>query len=175
MYYRITLNPKKFETKSYNYDDMDELPWTYDDVIKAEDEAKAIAIVEENVLNPEKLKLEDVNLEVKEISITDCIERELGFLRQRIMNDFILDTYGDVSIREFNKIMRESDTNDELYYEALKSYMKRKRIVSFLKRSKAFERMTAKDFFAFVGRLSKSNAEEFDLIEKELNEKYSDK
>jgi hypothetical protein len=175
MYYRITLSPKKFETKSYNYDDMDELPWTYDDVIKAENEMKAIAIVEENVLKPEKLKLGDVNLEIKEISITDCIERELGFLRQRIMNDFIIDTYGDVSIREFNKIMRESDNNDELYYETLKSYMKRKRIISFLKRSNAFERMTAKDFFEFADRFSKADAEEFSLIEKELNEKYNNK
>lgn len=175
MYYRITLSPKKFETKSYNYDDMDELPWTYDDVIKAENEMKAIAIVEENVLKPEKLKLGDVNLEIKEISITDCIERELGFLRQRIMNDFIIDAYGDVSIREFNEIMRESDNNDELYYETLKSYMKRKRIISFLKRSDAFEHLTAKEFFEFVDRLLKANAEEFGLIEKELKEKYNDK
>jgi hypothetical protein len=154
---------------------MDELPWTYDDVIKAENEMKAIAIVEENVLKPEKLKLGDVNLEIKEISITDCIERELGFLRQRIMNDFIIDTYGDVSIREFNKIMRESDNNDELYYETLKSYMKRKRIISFLKRSTAFEYMTAKEFFKFADRFSKADAEEFSIIEKELNEKYNNK
>ena len=101
-------------------------------------------------------------------------EEEIS-LRYRIKEDYIFAKYGDVSVREFNRLMREQINGEKnrFYYDALQFFLGKTRLRKALERSINLEKISAAEYNALISRLPLANDRtEFEKILNEAKEKY---
>ena len=96
-------------------------------------------------------------------------------LRQKLIGRYAQDHYGDMSVREFNRIMRqdESPEKDRMLYEELKNHLQRIRIVEYLEKRLDLERITYAEFNRICNELCAAKVgDEFEKINRAANERY---
>ena len=96
-------------------------------------------------------------------------------LRQRLIGNYARDHYGDMSVREFNRMMRQDDSTekDKMFYEELKNHLHRIRIVEYLEKRLDLERITYAEFNRICDELCAAKVgDEFEKINRAATEKY---
>ena len=141
---------------------------TMEMTVEAENEEDAIRQAKEEIKCPAEFY-------AREITVEELIAEEEISLRYRIKEDYIFAKYGDVSVREFNRLMREQINGEKngFYYEALRFFVGKTRLRYALERCIDLERISAAEYNALISRLPlTNNRAEFELILNEAKEKY---
>ena len=136
--------------------------------LEAESHEQAIQFALEEVHYPVEAYAEEVPVEA-------LIAEMESNLRYRIKSDYILAKYGDVSVREFNRLMRKevNDEKNRFYYDALQFFLGKTRLRNALERSIDLEKISAAEYNALISRLPLANDHtEFEIILNEAKEKY---
>lgn len=107
----------------------------------------------------------DEILELREISVEERIQREESALSDNIKREYLINHYGDRSLREFSQIQKKMETDKELYYSAL---VEHNRIMRFKKRLLRFinkKTMTIEQFDkALLSLCGAKDEKEFNAI-----------
>ena len=103
----------------------DEEGGSFDWVVKAESKEEALAQLDEK----------DEVTELREISVEERIEREEKEIFDNIKREYLLNHYGDRSIREYSKAQKQIEADKEMYYDALVEHNKLMRFKRRLMRS----------------------------------------
>jgi hypothetical protein len=143
-------------------------PGTMEMTLEAESEEDAIRQAKEEIKCPAEFY-------AREISAEELIAEEEISLRYRIKEDYIFAKYGDVSVREFNRLMREQINGEKnrFYYDALQFFLGKTRLRNALERSIDLEKISAAEYNALISRLPLANDRtEFEIILNEAKEKY---
>ena len=112
-------------------------------------------------------KLEDCEqLEsIREISVVERIEREERELLKGVKGEYISRIMEGLTLREAAKKSKELDTNQEIYYLALKSFNQRQRLAKLLKKNELYKDWTVGEFEEKIKQLSQATTEdEFNKI-----------
>ena len=177
-HYRITVErPIKREFKSWGEEKIYENSLAFDGIVEAEGEKSAKCKFIEEWFDFYALgkKPEEYDLYVDEVPIQELIEKEQRMLRQKLIGRYAHEHYGDISVREFNRKMRqdESPENDKMIYEELKKQLHRIRIVEYLERRLDAERITYAEFCRICDKLCAAKVgNEFEKINRAATEKY---
>lgn len=143
MYYLVKGNWRGEEDSSFEW------------VIKAESEKEALAEIDDNC---------EVN-EIRVISAEERIEREKEALFEDIRREYILNHYGDCSIREYTKARKQMEEDKELYYDALVEYSKSMRLKHRLLPFIDEKTMTVSEFRQALSALCQAKTdEEFNAV-----------
>lgn len=92
----------------------DEEGGSFDWVVKADSEEEVLAQLDEN----------DEVTELREISVEERIEREEKEIFDNIKREYLLNHYGDCTIREYSKAQKQIKVDKEMYYDALVEHNK---------------------------------------------------
>lgn len=103
----------------------DEEGGSFDWVVKAESKEEVLAQLDEK----------DEVTELREISVEERIEREEKEIFDNIKREYLLNHYGDRSIREYSKAQKQIEADKEMYYDALVEHNKLMRFKRRLMRS----------------------------------------
>ena len=177
-HYRITVErPVKREFKDYAEENVYDTSLTFDGIVEAEDEesAKSKFIEEWFEFYALDKKPDEYDFYVDEVPIKELIEKEQRMLRQKLIGKYAQDHYGDMSVREFCRIMRqdESPEKDRMFYEELKNHLQRIRIVEYLEKRLDLERITYAEFNRICNELCAAKVgDEFEKINRSATEKY---
>ena len=177
-HYRITVErPIKREFKDWEEENIYDNSLTFDGIVEAEDEESAKSKFLEEWFDFYALdkKPEEYDLYVDEVPIKELIEKEQRMLRQRLIGNYARDHYGDMSVREFNRMMRQDDSTekDKMFYEELKNHLHRIRIVEYLEKRLDIERITYAEFNRICDELCAAKVgDEFEKINRAATEKY---
>lgn len=177
-HYRITVErPIKREFKDWEEENLYENSLAFDGIVEAEDEesAKSKFLEEWFDFYASDKRPEEYDLYVDEVPVKELIEKEQRMLRQKLIGDYARDYYGDMSVREFNEIMRqdESPEKDKMFYEELKKHLHRIRIVEHLEKRLDLERISHAEFNRICDGLCAAKAgDEFESINRAATEKY---
>jgi hypothetical protein len=136
--------------------------------LEAEGEEDAIRQAKEEIKYPAEFY-------AREISVEQLTAEEEEYLRYRIKEDYIFAKYGDVSAREFYRLMREQFNGEKnrFYYDALQFFLGKTRLRNAPERSIDLEKISAAEYNALISRLPLANDRtEFEKILNEAKEKY---
>lgn len=103
----------------------DEEGGSFDWVVKADSKEAVLAQLDEK----------DEVTELREISVEERIEREEKEIFDNIKREYLLNHYGDRSIREYSKAQKQIEADKEMYYDALVEHNKLMRFKRRLMRS----------------------------------------
>ena len=177
-HYRITVErPVKREFKDYAEENVCDNSLAFDGIVEAEDEESAKSKFLEEWFEFYALdkKPDEYDFYVDEVPIKELIEKEQRMLRQKLIGKYAQDHYGDMSVREFCRIMRqdESPEKDRMFYEELKNHLQRIRIVEHLEKRLDLERITYAEFNRICNELCAAKVgDEFEKINCSATEKY---
>ena len=177
-HYRITVErPVKREFKDYAEENVCDNSLAFDGIVEAEDEESARSKFLEEWFEFYALgkKPDEYDFYVDEVPIKELIEKEQRMLRQKLIGKYAQDHYGDMSVREFCRIMRqdESPEKDRMFYEELKNHLQRIRIVEYLEKRLDLERITYAEFNRICNELCAAKVgDEFEKINCSATEKY---
>ena len=115
--------------------------------VKAESPEEAIRMAREDVDYPSEAYAE-------EVSVATLIGEEEKYLRYRIKEEYILAKHGDVSVREYNRLMRKhfSDELNEFYYEAVQFFLGKVRLRNALSRSIDLSKIPVTEYEELISR-----------------------
>ena len=149
----------------------------FDALIEAENEIDA----KEKFIN-EHLKMytqdrtpDQYDIYVDEVPVEKVIEDEQKMLRQRLIGKYISEKYGDISVREYNQMMRRDDENEKntMFYKALSEHLKRLRMSEYLESRLDTSKLSYADFCTIrSGLCSAKSNEEFEKINLAAVSKY---
>lgn len=177
-HYRITVKrPLKREFKD-EWEECDYLTaQAFDALIEAENEidAKEKFINEHFKMYTQDRTPDQYDIYVDEVPVEKVIEDEQKMLRQRLIGKYISEKYGDISVREYNQMMRRDDENEKntMFYKALSEHLKRLRMSEYLESRLNTAMLSYAEFCTIRNGLcsAKSN-EEFEKINLAAVSKY---
>jgi uncharacterized membrane-anchored protein YjiN (DUF445 family) len=177
-HYRITVErPLKREFKD-EWEECDYLTaQAFDALIEAENEidAKEKFINEHFKMYTQDRTPEQYDIYVDEVPVEKVIEDEQKMLRQRLIGKYISEKYGDISVREYNQMMRRDDENEKntMFYKALSEHLKRLRMSEYLESRLDTSKLSYADFCTIrSGLCSAKSNEEFEKINLAAVSKY---
>ena len=99
---------------------------------------------------------------IEEISVEECIEREMTSITDEIIRQYKVLKYDclNVPVREYVKLLRQLDNSSEEKYEAVKLAKKNLRMFRLLRKIVDTDIMTLKKVRNAVLRLSEADSEE---------------
>ena len=128
---------------------------TFEWVVEATTKEEAVAKLEDG----EQLE------SIREISVVEGIEREERELLKGVKGEYISRIMEGLTLREAAKKSKELDTNQEIYYLALKSFNQRQRLAKLLKKNELYKDWTVGEFEEKIKQLSQATTEdEFNKI-----------
>ncbi len=110
----------------------DELGGSFEWVINADSKEAALAELDEK----------DEVLELREISVEERIKREEKEILDNVKREYLFNRYGDCSIKDFSKVQKQMESDEEMYYNALVDFNKRMRFEKRLLRYMDTKTMT---------------------------------
>ena len=177
-HYRITVErPLKREFKD-EWEECDYLTaQAFDALIEAENEidAKEKFINEHFKIYTQDRTPDQYDIYVDEVPVEKVIEDEQKMLRQRLIGKYISEKYGDISVREYNQMMRRDDENEKntMFYKALSEHLKRLRMSEYLESRLDTSKLSYADFCTIrSGLCSAKSNEEFEKINLAAVSKY---
>ena len=177
-HYRITVErPLKREFKD-EWEECDYLTaQAFDALIEAENEidAKEKFINEHFKMYTQDRTPDQYDIYVDEVPVEKVIEDEQKMLRQRLIGKYISEKYGDISVREYNQMMRRDDENEKntMFYKALSEHLKRLRMSEYLESRLDTSKLSYADFCTIrSGLCSAKSNEEFKKINLAAVSKY---
>ena len=153
-HWRITVIRPVSETR----DEWEECgPGTGEMTLEAENPEEALRQVKEEIKCP-------ADFYVREAPLSEMIAEEREHLEYLIHNDYITDRYGDVSVREFNRLMRKKfkseEEKEQSEYEALRHFLGKINLHKMLARSVDFKKITVAEHDALVSELQHTKERE---------------
>jgi uncharacterized membrane-anchored protein YjiN (DUF445 family) len=177
-HYRITVErPLKREFKD-EWEECDYLTaQAFDALIEAENEidAKEKFINEHFKMYTQDRTPDQYDIYIDEVPVEKVIEDEQKMLRQRLIGKYISEKYGDISVREYNQMMRRDDENEKntMFYKALSEHLKRLRMSEYLESRLDTSKLSYADFCTIrSGLCSAKSNEEFEKINLAAVSKY---
>ena len=140
-----------------------------------EDEAKKIFFDEWFELYSLGKKPEDYDIYIDEIPLEEMIEKEQRMLRQRLISKYAAKNFGDMSVREFNQMMRRDDKEEQnqMFYKALAEHLKMLRMEEYLEKRLDTEKLTHTEFCKIRDELCAAKiGDEFERINLAATAKY---
>lgn len=128
----------------------DEEGGNFDWVVKAESKEEVLAQLDDK----------DEVTELREISVEERIEREEKEIFDNIKREYLLNHYGDCSIREYSKAQKQIEADKEMYYDALVEHNKLMRFKRRLMRSVDKEVITVNQLDKMMIALCEAKTEE---------------
>ena len=149
----------------------------FDAVVEAndEDEAKKIFFADWFDLYSRGNKPEEYDIYIDEIPLEEMIEKEQRMLRHRLICRYVSEKLGDLSVREFNRIMRDDDADEknQMFYEGLRDLLKQLRLSEYLERRLETDKLSHAEFCEIRNALcSAKPGEEFEKINLAATAKY---
>ena len=177
-HYRITVKrpiERKFKDIDEEIDYDNSL--TFDAIVEANDEEQAKKIFFEDwfYLYARGNKPEEYDIYIDEIPLEEMIEREQRMLRHRLISQYASEKLGDLSVREFNQLMRkdESEEKNKMFYEALRDLLKRLRMSEYLEKRLQTDIISHAEFCKIRNALCSAKiGEDFEKINLEATAKY---
>ena len=177
-HYRITVErPIKREFK----DEWEECDYmsaqSFDALIEAENEvmAKEKFLEEYFHLYTQDRTSEEYDIYVDEVPVEKVIEDEQRMLRQRLISKYAAENFGDMSVREFNQMMRRDDKEEQnqMFYKALSEHLKRIRMTEYLEKRLETDKLSHAEFCKIRNALCSAKiGEEFEKINLAATAKY---
>ena len=125
-------------------------PGTGEMTLEAESEEDAIRQVREEIKCPAEFY-------AREVPMAEMIAEEKMHLERMIHEGYVLDQYGDVSVREFNRLMREkfrdAEEKDRHEYEALRHFIGKIHLRNMLARKLDLTQMSVAEHDALISEL----------------------
>ena len=166
-HWRITVIRPVSETR----DEWEECgPGTGEMTLEAESAEDAIRQVKEEIKCPAEFY-------AREVPVAEMIAEEKAHLERMIHEAYVLDQHGDVSIREFNRLMREKFRNTEEKerheYEALRHFLGKIHLHKMLARKLDLTQMSVAEHDALISELQRTKEREpFIKLFEEATAKY---
>ena len=177
-HYRITIErPLKREFK----DEWEECDYmtaqAFDALIEAENEVEAREkfITESFRMYTEDRNPDEYDIYVDEVPVEEVIEDEQRMLRQRLISKYVAENFGDMSVREFNQMMRRDDEDEQnqMFYKALSEHLKRIRMSEYLEKRLDTDKISHAEFCKIRDSLCLAKVgEEFEKINLAAIAKY---
>jgi uncharacterized membrane-anchored protein YjiN (DUF445 family) len=177
-HYRITVErPIKREFK----DEWEECDYmsaeSFDALIEAENEvaAKEKFLSEYFGLYTQDRTPDEYDIYADEVPIEKVIEDEQRMLRQRLISKYAAENLGDMSVREFNQMMRRDDKveQNQMFYKALSEHLKRIRMTEYLEKRLDTDKLSHAEFCKIRDALCLAKiGEEFEKINLAATAKY---
>lgn len=177
-HYRITVErPIKREFK----DEWEECDYmsaeSFDALIEAENEvaAKEKFLSEYFGLYTQDRTPDEYDIYADEVPIEKVIEDEQRMLRQSLISKYAAENFGDMSVREFNKMMRRDDKveQNQMFYKALSEHLKRIRMTEYLEKRLDTYKLSHAEFCKIRDALCLAKiGEEFEKINLAATAKY---
>ena len=177
-HYRITVErPIKREFK----DEWEECDYmsaeSFDALIEAENEvaAKEKFLSEYFGLYTQDRTPDEYDIYADEVPIEKVIEDEQRMLRQRLISKYAAENFGDMSVREFNQMMRRDDEEEQnqMFYKALAEHLKRIRMTEYLEKRLDTDKLSHAEFCKIRDALCLAKiGEEFEKINLAATAKY---
>ena len=177
-HYRITVErPIKREFK----DEWEECDYmsaeSFDALIEAENEvaAKEKFLSEYFGLYTQDRTPDEYDIYADEIPIEKVIEDEQRMLRQRLISKYAAENFGDMSVREFNQMMRRDDEEEQnqMFYKALAEHLKNIRMSEYLEKRLETDKLSHAEFCEIRNALCSAKiGEEFEKINLAATAKY---
>lgn len=128
----------------------DEEGGSFDWVVKADSKEAVLAQLDEK----------DEVTELREISVEERIEREEKEIFDNIKREYLLNHYGDCTIREYSKVQKQIEADKEMYYDALVEHNKLMRFKRRLMRSVDKDVITVNQLDKIIIALCEAKTEE---------------
>lgn len=128
----------------------DEEGGSFDWVVKADSKEAVLAQLDEK----------DEVTELREISVEERIEREEKEIFDNIKREYLLNHYGDCTIREYFKVQKQIEADKEMYYDALVEHNKLMRFKRRLMRSVDKDVITVNQLDKMIIALCEAKTEE---------------
>ena len=177
-HYRITVErPIKREFK----DEWEECDYmsaeSFDALIEAENEvaAKEKFLSEYFGLYTQDRTPDEYDIYADEVPIEKVIEDEQRMLRQRLISKYAAENFGDMSVREFNQMMRRDDEEEQnqMFYKALAEHLKNIRMSEYLEKRLETDKLSHAEFCEIRNALCSAKiGEEFEKINLAATAKY---
>lgn len=177
-HYRITVErPVKREFKDWEEENIYDNSLAFDGIVEAENEESAKSKFIEEWFDFYSLgkKPEEYDLYVDEVPVKELLEKEQRMFRQRLIGEYVQDRYKDMSVREFNQMIREDESPEKnrMHYEGLKELLKLLRLTDYLERRLDTERLSHSEFCKIRDELCAAKVgDEFERINRAATEKY---
>ena len=135
---------------------IEEYQGTFEWVITADSKEDAILDVKKD------LTKQDVITEVEELSVEQCIEREMEDIKSEIKRQYLISHYDyeNVPIRRYNEIKKEFDSSPDNFYQAVKEANMKLRLLRRIKRFVNIENVKLNDVRKFLTEAVKTENEE---------------
>lgn len=118
---------------------------------------------EDAILDAKKdLTREDVITEVIELTVEQCIDREMEDIKSEIKRQYLISHYDyeNVTIRRYNEIKKEFDSSPDNFYQAVKEANMKLRLLRRIKRFVNIENVKLNDVRKFLTEAVKAETEE---------------
>ena len=177
-HFRITV---KRPVSRASYDECEEDDYmnaeAFDALIEAEDEAatKEKFISEYFETYSYSRDLCNYDIYVDEEALENVLEERQRMLRQRLISKYATDTYGDLSLSEFNRMMRRNDNEEQnqMFCKALSEHLKKLRMTEYLEKRLETDKLSHAEFCEFRDALCVAkNSEDFKKINLTAITKY---
>ena len=145
-------------------------PGTGEMTLEAESAEDAIRQVKEEIKCPAEFY-------AREVPIAEMIAEEKAHLERMIHEAYVLDQHGDVSVREFNRLMREkfrdTEEKERHEYEALRHFFGKIHFHKMLARKLDLTKLSAAEYDALIAELQRTKEREpfMNIFDKAV-EKY---
>ena len=126
-----------------------------------------------NYVHTQGWQLYDIYID--EIPLKEMIEKEQRMLRHRLICQYASEKLGDLSVREFNRLMREDDSDEknQMFYEGLRDLLKRLRLSEYLEKRLETDKLSHAEFCEIRNALCSAKiGEEFEKINLAATAKY---
>ena len=177
-HYRITVErPVQREFKDFDEEMEYENSLYFSAEIEALDENDAKAKFFEDWFDLYSLgnKPEEYDIYIDEIPLDEMIEKEQRMLRQRLISKYAAENFGDMSVREFSKMMRRDDEKEQnqMFYKALAEHLKSIRMSEYLEKRLETDKLSHAEFCEIRNALCSAKiGEEFEKINLAATAKY---
>lgn len=129
---------------------------TFEWVITADSKEDAIIDAKKD------LTKQDIITEVEELSVEQCIEREMEDIKSEIKRQYLISHYDyeNISIRRYNEIKQEFDSSLDNFYQAIKEANMKLRLMRRIERFINVDQVKLKDIRKFLTEAVKAETEE---------------
>ena len=180
-HYRITVErPIQREFKDFDEEMEYDNSLAFDAVVEADDEEEAKAIFFKDWFDFYALgkNPDEYDIYVDEVPLEEMIEKEQRMLRQRLISKYAAENFGDMSVREFNQMMRRDDEEEQnqMFYKALAEHLKKIRMTEYLEKRLETDKLTHAEFCKIRDDLCNAKiGDEFEKINLAATAKYGKK
>ena len=118
---------------------------------------------------------EEYDIYVDEVSLGELIDTEERMLRNRLIYKYASESFGDMTVQEFSRIMQDDDSEEKnrMYYEGVKNLLKSLRLSEYIEERLDTSKMTHAEFLKIKDQLCSAKiGDEFEKINREAIEKY---